>query len=122
MNLLLELLGEKDFVKLCEAFGGGDYNIPNKPCSTLTDAIGETAAHKLIQWGSGSRVYVPSLHCNAISQRRQEIQALRDQGLTLREIAKQYRYVGSYTERQIWTILNEEQRDLLEVFQADVFS
>lgn len=91
---------------LSRAFGGGDYNIPSNVTLELENAIGKQYAIRLVKWGGGSRIYVPAMALIEREIRRKEVKALREQGLTLREIAKQYRYIGRYTERQIWAILN----------------
>ncbi|CAK0754037.1 putative Mor transcription activator domain-containing protein [Gammaproteobacteria bacterium] len=109
MNEIERIIGQEAFEKLCAHYGGLDMCIPHSIDTQnghyLTDIIGKEATEALINWGGSSRVYVPALHEAKLQKRREDILSLRERGKTIAEIAREYRFVGRYSERQVATIL-----------------
>ena len=105
------VIGREAFETLCRQYGGLDLHIPQcmatQSAHYLADTIGLEATEALIAWGSSSRVYVPKLYDMELQKRREEIAELRSRGVTYAEIAKTYKYESRYTERQVYTILEE---------------
>lgn len=108
-NLIEDVIGRDAYLDLCAWCGGTSYYVPSDSEDAnglrLEHAIGRPGARRLVEWAGGSVIYVPSRYAAEIARRRDEIAALRKRGKTVQEIAREYRYEGRYTERQIWAIL-----------------
>lgn len=108
-NVLPELIGPAAFARLCERYGGGDLQLPRSldapSARTLVDVLGEAGARALIDWGGGSRFYVPHGYRDRPEFRAAVVRELYAAGMTMPEIARSYRYSGRYTERQVTQIL-----------------
>lgn len=119
-NLIEDIIGHDAYLDLCAWCGGTNYYVPSDSEDhnglKLERAIGRPGARRLVDWAGGSIIYVPSRYVVELYRRRDEINVLRRRGKTVQEIAREYRYEGRYTERQIWRLLssaNDTDLDLL---------
>jgi hypothetical protein len=121
-NEIERVIGNEAYLRLCAAVGGCDYQIPTVAFSELGDAlvemIGRVAAKQLIEWGSGSRIYVPYSRAREIDQRRLTLIEMRARGMSAAEIAREYRYEGRYTERQVYAILAASSAEAVQDAQS----
>jgi len=109
MNEIERVIGAPAFRRLSEALGGCDYTVPStiegEAGAALLQAAGREAALLLIKWGGGARIYIPYSREMDVYQRKLTIREMRSRGLPVREIARQFRFEGRYTERQIYALL-----------------
>lgn len=116
-NLIEDIIGRDAYLELCAWCGGTNYYVPsdaeNFQGLELERAIGRPRARRLVEWAGGSVIYVPNRFAAALLNRRDQIMALRKTGKTVQEISRAYRYVGSYTERQIWRVINTPREEIL---------
>lgn len=90
---LLALLGEADFLRFVEAFGGLRLYIPTRdPHHKIADAIGSEGAERLVSAYGRAHIYVPL----ARALRAQHYRAC---GLTHQEIARRLGITESGVER-----------------------
>lgn len=120
-NLIEDTIGSEAYQDLCAWCGGTNYYVPSDPENAqgieLERAIGGVPARRLIRWAGGSVIYVPSRFIADLIRRRDEIMAMRSKGKTVQEIARSYTYVGRYTERQLWRMINTPREDLIKKIQ-----
>lgn len=97
---LLQILGEADFVRLCQEFGGTRLNIPYKPRETgeLVKALGPQASEKLSRALAPAVIRVP---------------------LARRERALFYRRVGKLSNAQIARKLGITETAVNRIFQGE---
>jgi Mor family transcriptional regulator len=86
-----------------DLFPGNGVNVDSF-FSELVDIIGKDAANRLVDFYSGSSIYVPK---NIIvEQKYQKIREEYKNGLSYRDLAVQYKY----TERYVRTIIHRKKR------------
>ena len=111
-SILEQVLGTEALASLSFSRGGCDLSIPlSLECQSgieLVQLIGRDAAKRLIAWGHGSRVYIPRRIVSERQRRAEEIADLRRQGLSVHQIARQYRFESRLSERQIFSILRSQ--------------
>lgn len=117
-----EVIGPRAFAILTAAVGGCDYNIPSSLDTpegvALCEMIGAEDAARFVAWGGGARVYLPYSRDAILMERAMTIVELAGRGVPIPEIARTFRYVGRYSERQIRMILAAARR-APEAYQAD---
>lgn len=110
MHIIQDTIGRPAFERMCEVFGGTDYDIPTgletERGQMLAEAIGDMPAKQLIKWGGGSSIYVPYDHERARAKRYAEILAMHRSGMSIEQISRDYRYEGRYCVRQTRAIVN----------------
>lgn len=99
---LREVIGLGALLCLERAFGGRYLYVPAKePNKALVDAIGEDAAHKLVQWCGPAEIYVPvKLHKES---RNYQLFEGKKAGKTIQELAEDCKL----SSRRIRAILKE---------------
>jgi hypothetical protein len=112
---LESLIGAEACRALCEWTAGCALYVPSEvdgPAGrNLAERIGREEAARLIAWAGGSVLTMPLRFAGDLERRRMEVLALRRRGKTAREISREYRYEGRYSERQIWRILRGDATD-----------
>ncbi len=108
-NVLAEIIGQDAYLALQGAVGGCDLFIPatlgNRSAQVLIDAVGLEATEALIAWGGPCRVFVPRDAKAERARRVADLVELRRQGLTVEQIALQYRFTARLSERAVYQIL-----------------
>lgn len=97
------------FDALCRQHSGNEYRIPpSLTCRRgreLSEQIGTDAAAALIAWGAGSLVYVPLLKTESAATRAAEVRRLYAEGMTIEQIAREFRYTENYSARRVRSII-----------------
>jgi hypothetical protein len=126
-NIIEQMIGAEAFAVLQREAGGTDYKVPGSLDSPrgqeLTGWIGVDAARTLIGHAGGDALYVAGGRETTLRQRYTDIMRMHhEQGLHPAQIARQYRYVGGYSERQIWAVLAGDRRQAEAIIrQGDLF-
>lgn len=108
VNEVEDLLGQDDYARVCDTFGGTELFIPSRgsrAAQKLSSVIGSVAADLLIAWGSGSTIYVPRRVNSEFEQHRAKVLELRRRGKTISEIAREYVFESRFSERKIRQLL-----------------
>jgi hypothetical protein len=108
-NGIEKVIGPDAYLALQETCGGTDIFIPagleTSSAQVLTDAVGLEATEALIAWGGPCRVFIPRDAKAERDKRIADLVALRRSGLTITEIALQYRFTARLSERAVYNIL-----------------
>jgi hypothetical protein len=110
VNLVEEVIGTEAFRLLRDWAGGGDFYVPlnlQSQIEALEGKIGEEPARRLMAWAGGSRIYIISSEEYEIEKRKDELRAMRNRGMTLEEISRNFRFESRYSIRQISRLLTE---------------
>jgi hypothetical protein len=107
---LSRLLGQDALNVLMAEVGGTDWDVPahsaTKRGQALCELLGDGPATRLMAECGGCRVYVGYDYDRVLRTRQAEMLAMREGGKSIDEIAREYRYTGRYTSRNVREVLN----------------
>lgn len=114
LTILTEYLGARAVAQLVLHCAGSTLKIPKRASGQvwqrLHELLGAEAAHTLVQHFGGEQLYVAANHRQVVAQRREHATALRAQGLSFADIARQMRVVNTYTERCVRKLIAQGQQ------------